>query len=127
MEELFDSEIFLAHLPVFTIVRKADFHKFGLIQSIPKTIAEPHGTFLPLFTDTDLADRFRASLYGGRAKAHPMVSLNSLNALGQVVAALQQVGCKYVGIDVTLGQNPRGQFVPIDSFLADLRKNGFER
>lgn len=104
-------------LPLWVLVRKAEFATSGLIGSLV-VLPSAFGIVVPLFRDQNKAERYTAS----RADWRPAKTSNRAVALGAMRAA-QSFGATYVAIDpVAPGdkQPDEAVFAPIAGVVATL-------
>lgn len=89
-------------LPVFVIVNPDDLRSKGLYNSLIVLTDEALGSFLPVFTDNDLADRMIEA--NNEPTWVPMLIRNT-HELEQLVSTCGWYGVKYVAIDPTDPRN----------------------
>jgi len=113
-DELID-DFFHIEFPAWTVADQAQYEKTrNLMRCIPRTETSEHGSFFPLFTDKDLATQFIKEL---PLPGKVTVTLKNLHALSVILETLQPLGCKYVGVDVSMKPTIRGRFYPTQELI----------
>lgn len=112
---------FIAKFPTFAIVDKTMLRESGMVLSIARLTCDEVGQFLPLFTDTDLADRAIAGM-GLDADTFLVAAIESLALLKYVLEVHIRTGCKHVIFDTDTGIGARGRSFDAAELLATMER-----
>jgi len=113
-EELFNDSTFLAQFPIWMLLHPTALSK-GMLQ-----VNGPDGERgFPIFTDRDLAERFKTS---APPLAHYVLGMaENREALKPVIEILEIQNIPYVALDPT---NTRTRFVSLADFAASVASKG---
>ncbi len=117
-----DDDQFLIVHPLFTVVDAEKFNKDGSGASVLELSSNEFDRFFLLFTDDDLARTFLERMLGEKADRMAVLEIIAGNDLRQLLTELEGLGCKDVGIDLSLSAagNMRGRVMPIADLLASI-------
>lgn len=113
MDELVDHDVFHASIPLYTVANRSAVDRFGLLRALPAITFAPYGNSLPLFTDTDLAERFLVEL---NDKSLGVVELRTKKAVRETALFLQRQGVSYAAVDCS-GVAGGARFYPLQEII----------
>lgn len=78
-----------------------------------------HESCFPIFTDTDLAERFKENAIKHDQRLLRIIEVKNKTILGNVLKALKKEGCQYVTRDFFFRQNSAtGQYITVENAIA---------
>lgn len=109
-------EDFEFNFPVWAVgTGDADgIHGFAIVR-----ITDPgRGSCLPIFTDTDLANRFVERRTATHSKEHHILKIENARSLGVIVGSLAQAGVGFVAVDFLVWENQTSAvFIAVEKVL----------
>lgn len=91
-------------------------------------ISDPNfASAVPIFTDIDLAERFKAKTIEDRPGNHRLFPIKDYSTLATFTKGLQSVGAQYVVIDFFFGQqHASATFLRVEDVIRESENRGVE-
>jgi hypothetical protein len=106
--------------PVWTIGKISESGKSVSILRVEDAV---HSACAPIFTDTDLAERFRDETIDGRPGNYRVIPIKDSRTLARFVSGLSSIGCQHVVIDFLMGQqHTKVRYVTVSGILSECER-----
>lgn len=118
-------EEFQLDFPVWALGSGVDSPHGDQVFSIVRITDKTRGSCMPIFTDTDLAERFATRLAGKKAADFETILIKNAKSLAVIVGSLAQQGCKHVIVDFFFRKRGTSAvYIDVSNIIAECNRQG---
>jgi hypothetical protein len=118
-------EEFQLDFPVWALGTGVDSPQGDRVFSIVRITDKMRCSCMPIFTDTDLAERFAKRLAGDKATEFETILIKNAKSLAVIVGSLAQQGCKHVVVDYFFRKGGTSAvYVDVSNIITECNRQG---